>query len=54
MDSADRKSLHRLNKQMRRWGLKPTNVGKSPWRDACKLGVVSGIRAAKRAVGKKN
>lgn len=53
-DSADRKSLHRLNKQMRRWGLKPTNVGKSPWRDACKLGLVSGIRAAKRAVGMKD
>lgn len=53
-DSADRKSLHRLNKQLRRWGLKPSNVGKSPWRDRCKLGLVNGIRMAKRAVGKRD
>ena len=50
-DSADRRSLHRLNREMRRWGIQPTGVGRSPWRDAAKLGLVSGIRAAKRMVG---
>jgi hypothetical protein len=53
-DSADRKSLHRLNKQLRRWGLKPTNVGRSPLRDRLKLGFVGGIRSAKRLVGKRD
>ena len=51
-DSADRKSLHRLNKQLRKFGLRPSNVGASPWRDRAKLAVVNGIRAAKAAVGK--
>ena len=51
-DSADRKSLHRLNKQLRKFGLRPSNVGASPWRDRAKLAVVNGIREAKAAVGK--
>ena len=50
-DSADRRSLHRLNRELRRWGVNPTGVGRSPWRDAAKLGIVNGIRAAKRMVG---
>ncbi len=52
-DSSDRKSLHRLNRQMRKWGLTPSNVGASPWRDRLKLGMVNGIRGLKRAVGVK-
>jgi len=53
-DSADRKSLHRLNKQLRKFGLRPSNVGASPWRDRAKLALVNGIRAAKTAVGKRD
>jgi len=53
-DSADRRSLHRLNKQLCHWGITPTGVGRSSWRDAAKLGLVSGIRAAKRLIGKRD
>lgn len=53
-DSADRRSLHRLNKQIRGWGVKPSNVGASPWRDRLKLGFVNGVRGLKRSVGMKD
>ena len=35
-DSADRQTLHRLNKKLRRVGLTPSNVGRSAWRDNSK------------------
>ncbi len=53
-DSADRKSLHRLNRQMRKWGVTPSNVGASKWRDGLKLGLVNGIRGLKRTLGLKD
>jgi hypothetical protein len=53
-DSTDRRSLHRLNKSLRKFGLKPSNVGASPLRDRMKLAIVSGVRGAKRIVGMKD
>lgn len=51
-DSEDRQSLHRFNRSLRKLGLKPTEVGQAPARDARKLRVLRYIRAAKRLVRK--
>ena len=50
-DSSDRKSLHKLNRQLRRLGLRPRNVGASPAFDRLKLGVVRAVRGLKRFTG---
>lgn len=47
-DSRRRQSLHRLNKQLRRMGLRPSPVGARPWRDALKSALVDLGRLAKR------
>ncbi len=46
-DSADRQSLHRLNRQLRKFGLRPSNVGARPSVDASKLALLRTIRKAK-------
>jgi hypothetical protein len=51
-DSTDRQSLHRLNRQLRKFGLRPKNVGESPARDRLKLALVSGIRGVKKLFSK--
>jgi len=51
-DSSDRKSLHRLNSGLRKFGITPSNVGRSKWRDRAKLAVVSGVRGLKRIAGR--
>ncbi len=53
-DSADRQSLHRLNKKIRKLGLTPSNVGASAWRDRTKLAGVSLLRAVKNLTGRKS
>ncbi|MCE9604294.1 MAG: cupin-like domain-containing protein [Planctomycetia bacterium] len=53
-DSTDRRSLHRLNKSLRKLGVKPSNVGASALRDRMKLAFVGGVRAAKRIAGMKD
>jgi len=53
-DSTDRRSLHRLNKSLRKFGMRPSNVGASPTRDRLKLGFVAGVRAAKKLIGIKD
>lgn len=50
-DSLRRQSLYRFNRQMRRLGLDPTPVGKSPTCDAVKYGFLRTLRGAKRLVG---
>lgn len=50
-DSLDRQSLHRLNRQLRRCGLRPSNVGASPISDRLKLSVINSVRLVKNLVG---
>lgn len=45
--SQRRQSLHRLNHGLRKFGIVPTQVGRSPWRDAAKYGVVQVARTLK-------
>ncbi len=45
--SRRRQSLHRLNAKMRKLGIKPSNVGDSPWRDQFKFSVCKAGRLAK-------
>ena len=49
-DSAERQSLHRFNRQMRKLGLDPSNVGANPAADARKKTLLSVMRSAKRIV----
>ncbi len=51
-DSTDRQSLHRLNRQLRKFGITPKNVGLSLTRDQLKLRLVNGIRGVKQLLGK--
>jgi hypothetical protein len=51
-DSRRRHALHRLNAQLRRWGLTPSPFGVSPSRDALKYQVVKAVRAAKQLAGR--
>jgi hypothetical protein len=48
-DSADRQTLHRFNRKLRRFGIKPSGVGRSPWRDHLKLSFLKTLRIAKNA-----
>lgn len=50
--SQRRQSLHRLNNSLRRFGILPTPVGKSPWRDNAKYGIVQLGRFAKSLVSR--
>ena len=49
-DSAERQSLHRFNRQMRKLGLSPSNVGENLAADARKKTLLSVMRSAKRIV----
>lgn len=51
-DSADRQSLHRFNRQLRRFGMTPSEVGTSPWRDSAKLSFLRTFRSTKSLIGK--
>ena len=51
-ESLRRQSLHRLNRQIRKLGLRPTPVGTSRWVDATKFSLVKTARWAKRFAGK--
>ncbi len=51
-DSADRRSLHRLNRQLRRLGLRPRGVGVSPASDRAKLALIEGVRRTKALLGR--
>lgn len=46
-DSADRQSLHRLNRNLRKLGIQPSDVGADPKRDSRKLAFVKAMRRAK-------
>lgn len=46
--SESRAALYRLNSRLRRFGLRPSPVGRSPRRDALKLGAIGTVRALKR------
>ncbi len=50
-DSADRQSLHRLNRTMRLFGFTPSGVNQSPWRDFAKLNMLRGLRTTKYIFG---
>lgn len=43
-NSSEKQSLHRMNRQIRKFGLNPTDVGKSGWRDSIKLSLVRGMK----------
>jgi hypothetical protein len=47
-DSSDRQTLHRFNRQLRRWGWRPGDVGLNPIADARKLAVLRFFRSVKR------
>ncbi|MEZ6095974.1 MAG: cupin-like domain-containing protein [Pirellulaceae bacterium] len=48
-DSRRIQSLHRLNSKIRKFGIKPANVGTSPWRDRLKFGFCQLGRILKRS-----
>ncbi len=52
-ESRRRAALHRLNRQLRRWGLSPRPVGRSRSGDAIKSGVIQAIRLYRRCRGLK-
>jgi hypothetical protein len=52
-ESRRRAALHRLNSQLRRWGMSPTPVGRSAITDTLKSGVVHAIRFCRRCRGLK-
>ncbi len=49
--SERRCAVHNFNAGLRRWGLRPTPVGRSPWRDACKYQAYRVCRRARRLIG---
>ncbi len=51
-DSSDRQTLHRFNRNMRKVGLKPSDVGSNPVADARKLAFLKLMRKAKQWVKK--
>lgn len=51
-DSSDKQSLHRMNRQIRKFGLNPTDVGKSGWRDSVKLSLVRGMKLGRALLPK--
>lgn len=51
-DSLRRQSLYRFNRQMRRLGIVPLAVGKSPLYDSLKYGLIRTLRGARRLVGR--
>ena len=51
-DSADRQSLHRLNRQLRKTGMTPSQVGQNPTGDARKLSFLRMMRKMKGLIKK--
>ena len=51
-DSADRQSLHRFNRQLRKLSLTPSPVGQRPGRDRAKLSFLRMMRKFKQLVRK--
>lgn len=51
-DSLRRQSLYRFNRQMRRLGIEPQPVGKSPLSDSTKYSIIRTLRGARRLVGR--
>jgi hypothetical protein len=49
-DSADRQTLHRFNRKLRRFGINPSGVGRSPWRDQLKLSFLKSLRFARNVI----
>lgn len=51
-DSSRRQSLHRMNGWLRKRGIRPSDVGTSPWQDDLKFLWVKAGRAMKRVLGR--
>lgn len=49
-DSSDRQTLHRFNHQLRRIGMRPSNVGQNPARDNAKLAMLRTLRKVKNII----
>lgn len=52
--SRRRQSLHRFNRGLRKLGLRPSQVNRSPWRDHCKYALCRFGRAVKQVRGSAN